>query len=365
MDYSRRDLGKLALGAVPGVMLAGSAPLQAVAAAQGAKPNSLFGGVQIGIIAPYAFQGAASTLEQVLARTIEVGLSAVELRGDLVEIFAGLPPDPAAPATPAPSGAAAAGRGAAAAASAPPATPGSGAAGRGGGAAASPAAAPTAAELAALKTRAAAVRKWRISQNFDKYREARQMYERAGVAIQIARFPLNDSWTDDEIDYAFNAAKALGARAIHCEPPLSQTKRLGLFADKHKMMLGYHNHANVTSVEAFARPGSWEQAFFYSPFNGANLDIGHFVAGNSRSPIPFIQEYHQRITGIHLKDRRMNAGPNVPWGQGDTPIREVLQLMKREKYPFMAIIELEYRVEGSDSLAEIRKCVDFCREALA
>ena len=351
MDYSRRDLGKLALGAIPGVMLAGSGAIQAVSA-QGTKPNSLFGGVQIGIIAPYAFQGAASTLQEVLARTIEVGLSAVELRGDLVEIFAGLPPDPAAPAPPPASGAAAAGRGAGAAAGAPAAP-------------AAPAAPPTAAELAAQRSRAAAVRKWRISQNFDKYREARQMYERAGVAIQIVRFPLNDSWTDDEIDYAFNAAKALGARAIHCEPPLSQTKRLGLFADKHKMMLGYHNHANVTSVEAFARPGSWEQAFFYSPFNGANLDIGHFVAGNSRSPIAFIQEYHQRITGIHLKDRGMNAGPNVPWGQGDTPIREVLQLMKREKYPFMAIIELEYRVDGSDPLTEIRKCVEFCRQALA
>jgi len=354
MDYSRRDLGKLALGAIPGVMLAGTGPIQAAVTAQSAKPNSLFGGVQIGIIAPYAFQGAASTLQQVLARTVEVGLSAVELRGDLVEIFAGLPPDPAAPVTPATS-VPAAGRGAGAAAAPAAGAP---------AAPAAPAAPPTAAELAAQRTRAAAVRKWRISQNFDKYREARRMYEQAGVAIQIVRFPLNDSWTDEEIDYAFNAAKALGARAIHCEPPLSQTKRLGLFADKHKMMLGYHNHANVTSVEAFARPGSWEQAFFYSPFNGANLDIGHFVAGNSRSPIAFIQEYHQRITGIHLKDRRMNAGPNVPWGEGDTPIREVLQLMKRERYPFMAIIELEYRVEGSNPLAEIRKCVEFCRQAL-
>ena len=208
------------------------------------------------------------------------------------------------------------------------------------------------------------MRKWRVSQSLTKYQDLRRKYEAAGVAIQIVKFNLSDSWTDDEVDYAFQTAKALGARAITCEPPVSQTKRLGLFASKHQIMLGYHNHANVTDVEAFGRPGSWEQAFFYSPFNGANVDIGHFTAGNSRSPIPFIQEHHARITNLHLKDRKMNNGENVPWGQGDTVIRDVLQMMKREKYTFMATIELEYRVEGSDAMAELKKCVQFCREVL-
>lgn len=340
MDYSRRDMGKLALGAIPGVMMANALPI-GTAAAQAARPNSNFGGVQVGIIVPYSFQGMATTVQDILKRTVELGVSAVELRGAEIEAFAGLPPAPATPTAPivptAPS---------APSASSVPATP-------------------SVAELAAQKQRGAVVRKWRLSQSLAKYRELRQMYESAGVSIRIARFALNDSWTDEEVDYAFQAAKALGAQAINCEPPVSQTKRLGLFADKHQMLLGYHNHANVTDVEAFGRPGSWEQAFFYSARNGANLDIGHFVAGNSQSPIPFIQEYHQRITGLHLKDRRMNGGPNVPWGEGDTPIRDVLQLMKREKYPFMATIELEYRVAGSDAMAELKKCVEFCRQALA
>jgi sugar phosphate isomerase/epimerase len=341
MEFSRRDLGKLALGVVPGAMVANALPIGAAASAQTARPNSNFGGVQVGIIAPYSFQGMATTVQDVLKRTVELGVSAVELRGAEIETFAGLPPAPAAPAA----------RGAGAGAAAAPAEGGRGE--------------PSPAELAAQKQRGAVVRKWRLSQSLAKYRELRQLYENAGVAIRIARFPLNDSWTDEELDYAFQAAKALGATAINCEPPVSQTKRIGIFADKHQMMIGYHNHANVTDVEAFGRPGSWEQAFFYSARNGANLDIGHFVAGNSSSPIPFIQEYHQRITGLHLKDRRINAGPNVPWGQGDTPIRDVLQLMKREKYTFMATIELEYRVDGSDAMTELKKCVDYCRQALA
>lgn len=352
MEYTRRDIGKLAFGAVSGAALFGGASsrLAAGAPAQAAKPDSRWNGVQVGIIAPYAFHGVATTAEDILARTVELGLSAVELQSGPVEAFGGLPP---APNIGARGRGAGAGRGGVGASAIGAPAPGQGGRGE-----------PTPEQIAEQRARAAEVRKWRVSQSLDKYRQLRALYENAGVAIPIVKFTLNDAWTDDEVDYAFQAAKALGCRAITCEPPLSQTKRFGLFAAKHQLMLGYHNHANVTSVEAFGRPGSWEQAFFYSAFNGANVDIGHFMAGNSRSPIPFIQEYHQRITNLHLKDRRMDNGENVPWGQRDTPIREVLQLMKSENYDFMATIELEYDVEGSDPMTELKKCVQFCRDAL-
>ena len=105
------------------------------------------------------------------------------------------------------------------------------------------------------------------------------------------------------------------------------------------MVVAYHNHANISSVEAFGRTGAWEQAFFYSKNNWANVDVGHFTAGNGKPPIDFLREYHDRITNIHLKDRKIN-GPNMPWGQGDTPLRDILQLMKREQCSFTATIEL-------------------------
>jgi sugar phosphate isomerase/epimerase len=61
----------------------------------------------------------------------------------------------------------------------------------------------------------------------------------------------------------------------------------------------------------------------------------------------------------------MNNGDNMPWGQGDTPLKEILQLMRDESYKFMATIELEYTIpEGSNALAEVQKCIDFCKEAL-
>lgn len=103
----------------------------------------------------------------------------------------------------------------------------------------------------------------------------------------------------------------------------------------------------------------------YSKYNGINLDIGHFIAGNNKSPVEFLKKNADRITHIHLKDRKLDNGPNTIWGQGDTPVKEVLQLMKREKYAFQGTIEFEYKVpDGSDQMKEIARCVEFCREKL-
>ncbi len=316
MTYTRRDIGKLALAALPAAKLLA------------AKPNSKVGGVQIGLNAPYSYGNNNMSADETLNNTVQLGLSALELRTQPIESFLGAPPAPAATG----------GRRG-------PATP----------------------EQQAAQTAAAeALKKWRLSRTTDQFKTFRKKYEDAGVAIQIVKVDWIQNASDDEVDYCFLLAKTMGASAISCEIPLSKTKWLGAFADKHKMMVGYHGHTDITSPEAFGRPESWETAMTYAKYNGINLDIGHFVSGNSISPIPFIKKHHDRITHIHVKDRKMHNGPNVPFGQGDTPIKEVLQLMKTEKWKFQATIEFEYPIpQGSTRMAEIAKCVEYCKNALA
>jgi sugar phosphate isomerase/epimerase len=311
LNCTRRDLAKLALAAIPASRLL-------------AKPNSKWGGVQIGINAPYSFHNMPADADSVLNDILQLGLSAVELRSQPVEQFYGAPEIPAA------------GRGA------------------------------TPEQQAARKAATEALQKWRLAAPMSKFREFRKKYEDAGVLIQIVKFDGVDAMSDDVADYTFNLAKALGARAISCEIPVSKTKWYGQFAAKHKLMVGYHGHTNITNPEAFGRPESWETAMSYSPYNGINLDIGHFIAGNSKSPVEFLKKHADRITHIHLKDRKLDNGPNTVWGQGDTPIKEVLQLIKKEKYPFQGTIEFEYKVpDGSDQMKEIARCVEFCHQALA
>ena len=347
MKVTRRDVGKLALAALPGARMF-------------ANPNSSFGGVHIGINAPYSFHGTASSADEILQALVQLGLSTVELRSQPVEAFLGAPD---------------VGRGRFRRRRTGDTVGGGGQREtRGGGP--EPAAvqqrrrgrgrAPLTPEQQA--TRAAAteeLRKWRLSTSMVGFKAFRKKYEDEGVTIDIVKFDRVDSMTDDELDYSFEVANALGARFITCEPPRSHTKRIGAFAEKHKMIVGYHGHADVTGAEAFGSPQSWEEVMSYSKYNGANVDIGHFIAGNGFSPAEFIRKHHGRITNLHLKDRKKNQGPNVPWGEGDTPIREILQLMKKEKYDFMAAIEMEHRVpEGSEVMVELTKCIQFCRDAL-
>jgi hypothetical protein len=298
MSLTRRDLGRLALAALPASLLA--------------KPDSKWGGVQIGINVPYSYRGLPGSAEDVLIMTTGLGLSAVELRSQPVEAFFGAPDSSSirAPRTP---------------------------------------------EL----------EKWRLAASIDKFKEFRKKYEDAGLAIQIVKFDGVDKMKDEVVDYAFGVAKALGAHALSCEIPLSKTEWMGKFATKHKLMVGYHGHTNVTSPEAFAKPESWEKAMSYSQYNGINLDLGHFMAANNTSPIPFLEKHADRVTHVHVKDRKMNNGPNVPFGEGDTPIREVLQFMKQKEYKFQATIEYEYPLpEGSTVLTEISKCVEYCKNCL-
>ena len=69
-----------------------------------------------------------------------------------------------------------------------------------------------------------------------------------------------------------------------------------------------------------------------------NLDVGHFFA-TGYDPIAYLKEHHARITNIHVKDRKKDRGAEMPFGEGDTPLKEVLQLVKKEKYDFPVCIE--------------------------
>src|SRR5439155_22525814 len=134
---------------------------------------------------------------------------------------------------------------------------------------------------AAQKAAAEETRIWRAGVSLDKVKEFRKKYESAGVLIDVVKWDGIFGFSDDELDYAFLVSKALGARALSSEITVRQTKRTGLFADKHKMPIGYHGHTAVTAA-------IWEATFAEAKYNAANVDLGHFVAGNNTSPVPFI-----------------------------------------------------------------------------
>jgi hypothetical protein len=77
-------------------------------------------------------------------------------------------------------------------------------------------------------------------------------------------------------------------------------------------------------------------------------------------PGDVIVEYHDRMRSIHVKNktgpRHATPNTNAPFGWGETPIANILLLLKKEKWPIEVDVELEYPIpEGSDAAKETKR----------
>lgn len=269
------------------------------------KQSSKFAGVQIGTIT-YSYRSMPDkSLAGILDYVVQSGISSVELMGPAVEEFAGIPQvkDPK--------------------------------------------------EL----------RQWRTSVSMDQFKKVRKMFNQKGIKIDILKLG-DPKWSDEEIDYAFEVCKTLGARGISMEISEEAGKRMAPFAEKHKRYAIFHNHA---------QPGdpnfSFDKVLNYGPYLMLNFDAGHYFGATGLHPNGLIERLHDRIASVHIKDK---TGPkasepnkNKPFGQGETPVVEILQLIQKNNWPITCDIELEYTVpENSNAVKEVTKCVDYCQAAL-
>ena len=271
------------------------------------KLNSKFGGVQIGVIT-YSYRSMPQDLESLIQQIKNSGISAVELMGDPVEIYLGRPSDPES------------------------------------------------------------IKKWRSTISMNEFKKVKKKLNAEGIKIYAYKPNLlNKNSTDEEVEFAMRSAKALGAKSVTTELRVSDAEhaeRLGRIAAKYKMYVGYHNHLQGNDQ-------AWDTALEQNRFNSLNLDCGHYIAagGNNttESLLAFIDKNHKRISSLHLKDRKNkeNGAANLKWGEGDTPIKEILLLLKNKKYSIPVTIELEYKIPaGSDAVKEVKVCMEFAKQIL-
>ena len=287
-----------------GIILVASFILPSTTSAA-SKKGSKFGDVQIGTIT-YSYRSMPDqSLTGMLNYALQSGLSSVELMGGAVEEYAGIPQskDPQV------------------------------------------------------------IQKWRSTVSMEKFKEMRKLFNKKGVKIDILKLG-DKSWSDAEIDYAFNACKALGARGITMEISEEAGKRMAPFAEKHNLYAIFHNHG---------QPGdpnfSFDKVLAYGPKLMLNLDFGHYFGATGVNPCILIERLHDRIASLHVKDKTgpkaSDPNKNQQFGKGDTPVTEILQLVQKNKWPITCDIELEYTLpQGSDAVKEVTKCVEYCRAAL-
>jgi len=290
------------------------------------KPNSKVGGVQLGVTT-YSYGRMPHKVDDVIQYLLLAGVNSIELR-NVAEEDLGIPSLPQVP------------RGQEMSEK----------------------------ERADLKAAQQGLREkqkqWRLSLPMDRYAEMRAKFNKAGIKVNIAKFAPS-AWSDEEIDYAYKAANVLGAIGITDEYSDMAIKRLGKFAEKHNSLAMYHTHQQP------AEPGfSFDTMFTYSPVNYLNLDAGHYYGATGLHPNDIIIKYHDKMRSIHIKDKTgpksTPAGANRPFGQGETPIADILLLLKKEKWPISVDVELEYQIpQDSDAAKETAKAIDYMRNILA
>ncbi|MEY2792357.1 MAG: hypothetical protein RJA76_349 [Bacteroidota bacterium] len=295
------------------------------------KPNSKFAGVQMGTIT-YSYRSLPGSLEQVIQYCLDSGVSAIELMGDAVEEFAGKPKNPVQFKF------------------VPGQRPNF-----------------TDEQRAQMAQYQKDVKAWRESVVMDKFQEARKLLDKAGISVYAFKpnaFGPNNS--DAEVEWGLKVAKVLGAKSVTVELPTDpkQSQRLGDLGAKHGVYFGYHAHLQATDT-------AWDVALSQSPYNSLNLDCGHYIAAGGantvESLLKLIENKNDRITSMHLKDRqnKEHGGANLAWGKGDTPIQQILTLIRDKKYKFPVTVELEYEVPAdSDPVKEVKICIDYAKKIL-
>ena len=311
---TRRDFGRLAIAGVP---LLGPMPawknaglhLQAAEPTARSGNRSLIGGVQFGL-QPFCYHDLAMTPANrptLTRRLVQNGFGMVELHATWVEpVF-----------------------------TAPGVSP----------------------DAAREKQRA-----WRLSLPVDHYDGVKREFDEAGITVFSYYVNFNDTYTDAEIDAVFAGAKRLGASGCVGSQGLAMSQRLAGFPARHGMFLGIHNHANLSDPDAFNTEASFVKGLAFSPAVKATLDTRHFTAANGDC-LGFLERHHDRMSSVHLGDRRRNNGRSAPFGEGDAPIIEVLRMIRDNEWPIVAQLEFEHGTLRPQ-VEEVQLMLDYCKRAV-
>ena len=307
MNLTRRDFGTLALSV--GASLPRMARGQSVAA-----PNrSLIHGVQFGL-QPFCYHDLPMTRENrptLIKRLVQNGMGMVELHATWVEPRFNVPGAPGVDAT-------------------------------------------------AAREK---LREWRVTASPDFYRSIKKEFDEAGIAIFTYYVNMNDTFTDAEIDATFAGARILGAKGCIGSQGLRVSQRLAAFPGKHGMFLGLHNHDNLSDPDALNTEASFDKGLAFSPDVKATLDVRHFTAANGDC-LGFIERHHERMSSVHLGDRRKNNGRSAPFGEGDAPIIQILRLIRDNPWPIVVLLEFEHGTLRTQ-VDEVQLMFDYCKRALA
>jgi sugar phosphate isomerase/epimerase len=202
--------------------------------------------------------------------------------------------------------------------------------------------------------------RWRKTVPLGHFRAVRNKFDAAGIAIHgLSAFPGS---TEEELGRTFEIAEVLGARIVTLGVTLPEARRVAPLAEKRDFIVGIQGEPDlsITDPDVICKPDQYDKALSLSKSYRISFDIGDATGGGYDS-LAFVKERLDRIAVIYLKDRRKDR-LSVPWGEGDTPVREILRLIRDGKYPIRCYIDCDYKT--ADRPADVKRSFAYAKAAL-
>jgi sugar phosphate isomerase/epimerase len=202
---------------------------------------------------------------------------------------------------------------------------------------------------------------WRASVPLGFYADVRRKFNAAGVDIHaISLFP---STAPEQFARTMDIAEALGAQLVATTADLKGLQGFVDLTAKRALTVGIQGRPDmsVTNPDVVAKPDQYAAAAGLSRNYKVILDVGD-ATGRGWDTLSFVREHADTIGLIYLKDRRRDY-TSVPFGEGDTPIREIVRLIRDKNYPIRCYVDCDYPTE--DRAGDIRRSLEFIKAALA
>ena len=201
------------------------------------------------------------------------------------------------------------------------------------------------------------LREWRLTAPLEQFEAIGKTFKAQNLFLYAYNMNYRDDFTDDELERSFQMTHALGCNVITAVGSKRLFRRLDPLATKYKTWVAIHNEGD--SIPTMA---DFEEVLKGAgPYTQMTLDIGHFVASNS-DPVACLEKHHKEIVNLHIKDRKKNGGANLPFGHGDTPIKDILRMDRDRKYNIP--VHVEWEVASDDRVQKVKDCFEYCKNTL-
>ena len=205
-----------------------------------------------------------------------------------------------------------------------------------------------------------ALRNWRLQTAAGYFEDVRRKITAARLTVHGCSLAWDSSFTDAEIEATFRQASLLGVGTISSPLTMTTAERLVPFAEKHRIAVAIHNQGDGNPRGDIDTP-QLARALAMSPMFRAKLDIANLTASN-RDAVAELRTLRSRLAYVVLRDRLRNGGASQQFGEGDTPIREVLGVLADSEAQLPALVEYDY-VGLRTAVDEVKASLAYVRKA--